>query len=277
MNPIRKALDEVRYVIPLPILQRAFLDRQSSWKASPNVSLDEQITSLVIRPRVLVDCNLIGGIHALIDLTGLPQEKAADYLTVIHIPKSRTEGRSIMSALSVGFQSLSYLSGWGSVASTSALAATGSFDNTALSTTAAGVLAAFDRIPMTSTARCDLVAENTIVIRDAINLPPSPTLRCVLANGENMENLPLRAYRQFAELVKHAVKAYIYNQLLVQIDRGELQGGVELGTFKDIVSEYRDSEQNYQDYLTQSWEQIAFMADDSQYSRFILMMTGANR
>lgn len=277
MNPIKKAVDEVRFAIPTAILERAFLRRYDSWRAAPRTSLDEQIIMKVIRARVMIDCNLIGGTQALVDLSGLPQERPADYLTLIHIPKERTEGKSINSVLHVGFTSLMALAGWTGMSSNNALASYGSFDNTASGVLASGLIAAFDKIPMTSTAKCDLVSENTIVVRDAISLPPSILLRCVLANDDDMTNLSPRAYRHFAELVTYAVKAYIYNTLVVNIDQAELQGGQQLGTFKDLVDGYADSNQNYLDYLQQSWEAVAFMADDVTYSRYIQLVAGGYR
>ncbi len=277
MNPIQKAVDEVKWTIPRAVLEKAFVDRQNSWRMGARKSLDEQIISLVIRPRVLVDCNLIGGTQALISLNGLPQEKPTEYLTVIHIPKERTEGKSINSVLNVGFVALAYLASWAGMNAAGSLATYGSSENTALMTATAGMLTAFDKIPMVSTARVELIAENSILIRDSINLYPDMTLRCVLANEENLNNLQLRAYRNFAELVGHAVKAYIYNTLIINMDQGELQGGQELGVFKETVLEYRDSNQNYLDYLRNTWEAVSLMQDEQSYLRFMKLIIGGNR
>lgn len=277
MNPIQKAVDEVKWAIPKPILQRAFIDRVNGWRAQSRTSLDEQIISLVIRPRVLVDCNLIGGSQVLISLNGLVQERPTEYQTVIHIPKTRTEGKSINSVLHVGFVGLGYLAAWGGMSGAGTLATYGSADNSALMTATAGVLTAFDKIPMTSTARCELIAENTIVIRDSINMSPDLTLRCVLANDEDLNNLQLRSYRDFCELVEHAVKAYIYNVTIVDIDRAELQGGQEIGILKEIISEYRDANQNYKDFLRNTFEVVSFMQDETSMMRYLKLLIGGNR
>jgi len=277
MNPIQKAVDDVKFRIPRPVLQKAFIDRLGTWRNNQRVSLDEMIVSTVIRPRVLVDCNMVGGSQVLVSLNGLLQEKPTEYMTVIHIPKERTEGKSINSVLNVGFVGLAYLASWAGMNSAGSFATYGSSENTALMTAAAGMMTAYDKIPMVSTARCELIAENTICIRDSINLAPDMTLRCVLANEENMNNLQLRAYKNFSKLVEYAVKAYIYNTLLINVDQGELQGGAQLGTFKQVIDSYADAEENYQDYYRNVWEKVAFMQDEITYMRYMKLILGGNR
>jgi hypothetical protein len=77
-------------------------------------------------------------------------------------------------------------------------------------------------------------------------------------------------------LVEFAVKAYIYNELIVDIDMGELQGGQQLGIFKQIVEGYADAEQNYQDKL-KSWMAISVMNDTPAFHRYLKLSVGANR
>lgn len=277
MNPIQKAVDDLKFRIPRQILEKAFVDRLGSWRSIQRASLDELIILNVIRARVLVDCQLYGGSQVLISLNGLPQDKPTEYMTVIHIPKTRTEGKSINSVLNVGFIGLAYLASWAGTTSAGSLATYGSYENSALMTAAAGMVTAFDKIPMVSTSRVELIAENTICIRDSMNLAPDLTLRCVLADDINMNSLQLRAYRPFCNLVEYAVKSYIYNQLIIHMDQGELQGGAQLGAFKTIIDSYADAEQNYQDYLREVWEQVAFMQDETTYMRFMKMIIGGNR
>jgi hypothetical protein len=69
-----------------------------------------------------------------------------------------------------------------------------------------------------------------------------------------------------------AVKAYLYNKLIVPINSGYLSGGQELGMFKSVLEGYSDAEENYQTYLKEIWGQVAFMNDTSRYSYFISSM-----
>ncbi len=277
MNVIQKAIDDIKFRIPRAILEKAFVGNYGNWRPNNRTSIDDLIMNNVLKARVLVDCNLIGGTQALIPLANLNQDKPNEYMTVVHIPKERTAGKSINSVLHVSFISPGAIASWAGANAIGTLGAFSSGENTALMGGALGMMAAMDKIPMVSTSRCELIAENTILIRDSVSLQPNCYLRCVLSNDENLNNIQLRSYSYFCKLVEYAIKSYIYNTLVINMDRGELQGGVELGMFKEIVSQYADAEENYQDFLRNTWEVVAFMTDDSQYSRYIKMVIGGNR
>ena len=104
MNPISKAVSEIKFRIPREILNEIFTERQYTMRFKP-VTVDEQIISKVLRARVLVDCDLVGGTEAMISLDGLQYDMTDRYMAVYRIPKDRTQGRTITSV-----QSLSYLS-----------------------------------------------------------------------------------------------------------------------------------------------------------------------
>lgn len=282
MNPVKKALDEVSFRIPPQLLQRVFINGSFAWRAGPKSSLEEQIMSLVIRPRVMVDCNLVGGVQTIISLEGLEQQRPMDWVTVIHIPKDRTDGRTINSVLDVAFYSSAAVAGY----SNSGVAGQGmlggstgynSVENTAMVSALASVVGAADKIPMVSTARVQLIAENTIMIRDSVMLAPNSFLRCVLAEDENLSGLQLRSYHAFSKLVEYAVKAYIYNQLVILVDTAELRYGQAVAAFKDVYMGYADAEANYQDYLKNVWEKVAFMNDSTTFLRLTKLLIGGQR
>ena len=284
MNPIKKAIEEAKYRIPRQLLERVFIDGSIFGRTNWRSNLDEQILALVVRPRVLVDCNLIGGTQELIPLQGLAFVSPPDYqwATVVHIPKDRTFNKSINSVLNVMFFNTAQIAGFAGASMLASGQGTSMFnpsasDNSALMAATAGVLAAMDKIPYTSTSRVQMCGENTILIRDGMTIPQNSYLRCVLANDENLTNLQLRSYRHFSNLVEHAIKAYIYNELIVQVDVAELRYGQQLGVFKEIVTSYADANTNYLDYLTNTWEKVAFMNDDETHLRFIKAVIGGYR
>jgi hypothetical protein len=277
MNAIQFALNNVKYSIPRPILEKAFLSTGVAWRQTANTNVDEQIVNNVIKARVLVDCNVIGGTQVLIPLEGLTLQKPSAYTTVIHIPKTLTQGRSINSVLNLSFLTPGSLASWGGGATGGSVGAYALKENNALMNAAQGVMAAHDTIPMTSTARVQLIAENTILIKDTMSLPPNTFLRCVVANDEDLNNLQLRSYRKFSKLVEYAVKSYIHNELIVSLDQGELQGGQALGVIKDTIQSYAEAELNYQDYLTDFFEAILLMSDQESYHRLIKMTIGGHR
>jgi hypothetical protein len=276
MNPIHKALSEVKYVIPKAVLEKTFLNRHQAWRQPVETNLDQQITSLVIRPRVLVDCNIVGGTQAMIPISDLPYEQPDGATTVMRIPKSHTQGRTINSVLHVAFLSSAQNGTWNAASSYSS-SLYNSSENSATMGAAEGVMAALDKIPVTSTASVQLIGENVIMVKDVMNLPSNSYLRCILTNDDNLSNIQIRSYPAFSRLVEFAVKSYIYNSLVIEIDMAELQGGYNLGVFKTVIESYSDAEQNYQDFLRDKWQAVAVMNDATTYRRLLKLAIGGHR
>lgn len=276
MNAIQKAISEVKYLIPKAILEKAFINRFSNWRQPTETNVDEQISALVIRPRVLVDCNIVGGTQAMVPIGDIPYERPDGVTTVMRIPKSRTQNRSINSVLHVAFLSQAQNGAWGNAVGLGG----GSFDhgdNSATMGGAAAMMAAVDKIPVTSTAAVQLIGENVIMVRDVISMPMNSYLRCILSNDDNLNNIQIRSYPAFVKLVEYAVKSYIYNTLVIEVDMAELQGGYNLGVFKTVMDSYSDAEQNYQDHLKNKWQAVAFMNDAISYRRLLKLAIGGNR
>lgn len=267
MLALTKSLDEIKFRIPKPILEAVFIQRELRWRQTP-VSIDEQIMAMVIRPRVLVDCNLVGGTEAFIPLESIRAERTNDYTSIYRIPKSLTQGRSINSVLNITYSDPTKVSSFGVAAS---------LHNTAMMQVGAAVMDAHGNIPVTSSAKVQLIGENVVMIRDTVILPSNIFLRCILANDENLSHLQMRSYRAFADLVVFAVKAYIYNSYIIEMDMGELHGGQMLGRFKEVIDGYAEAEELYQTFLTEKWQKIALMNDNESYTRLLRMAIGGTR
>ena len=267
MNAISKAVDEVKFRIPRPILEAVFIKRAQDYRVQP-ISLDAHLINEVIRPRVMVDCDLIGGTEAFIGLGDIEVTRTNNYTSVYRIPKSKTNGRTITSVLNITFSDPTANSNYGS--------STGC-QNTELLTVGQAMLDAYGTMPITSTAKVQLIGENVVMVRDTVQLPANIYLRCILANDQAMSHLQMRSYRAFAQLVEYAVKAYIFNEYVVQMDIGELYGGQTLGRFKDIIDGYADAEELYQTYLRENMEKIFLMNDTEQFTRFMRSIVGGQR
>ena len=285
MNPFEKAIAEVRASIPELILQRAFIDASRYGRNTWRSSVDQQIIATVIRPRVMVDCELIGGIEAFVPLYGLAQVSTAETQggIVITIPKERTQQKSITSILSLRYSNPTAMSGmagagaYGHSPNYRTGLNTGPDDRTPLMGAASAVMASVDNIVLPGTSRVELIAENTIFVADTVRLPTECVLHCKLSNHEDMQNLQARYYIAFAKLVEFAVKAYIYNKLILEIGVGELYFGQQLGKFKEIVESYADANDNYVDYRRNTWARISIMNDRPAYRRSIAARMGGNR
>lgn len=267
MSAISNALSHVKYVIPREVLQTVFINRLYSYNLTP-VSIDDSITTQIIKPRVLVDCNLIGGQEVYISLLGIRQERTNDYTVVIRIPKDRTDGRTINSVLNITMTDPTRLSSY---------ATTQLCQATPLMLMGQSVMDALGPVPITSTAHVQLIAENTIMVRDSIILPANSYLRCMLSMDDELNHLQLRSYPAFNKLVEFAVKSYIFNNYIIQMDQAELQGGHNLGRFKEVVDSYSDAEENYQDHLKNTMQKVLYMNDNTTMPRLLKMLIGTQR
>ena len=264
MSAISKALTDIKYIIPVEVLNLAFNDDTPYYRKQP-ISLDEIILLKVIRPRVLYDCNMVGGQEALVPLDGLLPDYSDSYTQIYTIPKNRTDNRSIMSALSISY--FPYAGAYGSAGVNYSTA--GALSQGILASTAQRAMDSYSATPPVSVAYVDLIGENVIMFRDSYRMTQAYFLRCVLANEDNLNNINIRSYSNFSKLCELAIKSYIYTTMVVKIDQAYLQGGQQLGAVKEIIDEYKDSEQMYQDYLKQTWASVSKMNDIMNYNRFI--------
>ena len=267
MNVLSKAVSDLRFKIPEEILRAVFIPRRSSWQLA-NVSIDEQIMSLVILPRVMVDCNIIGGTDVYIPLDGVVKEFPDDRTMVFKIPKSMTQGRSIISVNSIMFHDPTRV---GSMGMANAMSAA------TLLRAGNAVVDSVGSMPITSTAKIELIAENTVMMHDYMAIPSRSFLSCRLGYDDNMSNIPIRAYNNMSKMVEYAVKSYIYNRMVVAMDMGELFAGNQLGRIKDVIDGYADSEELYETYRKEIMQKVLYMADSEIWTRHIKLMIGGRR
>lgn len=261
---LEKSIAELKFIIPREILDLVFMKKGYTYRDRPT-NLDREIIKKVIGPRVLVDCNLLGGTDYIVPLMDQHREVTEEWMAVYRIPKSFTDNRSVISIMSVMYLNPYMVSsptgintqGWSHVMSASQ-----------------AVLDAMSPIPNFSTSEVSLEGENTIVIRDARVLPQRSYARCILSYDEYMSNINPRSYIAFAKMVELAVKSYIWQNRVVPMDKGELTAGVTLGAIKEIIDEYRDAEQMYQDYRKDVMRKVLRMNDDVQKRRHLIALVG---
>jgi len=263
MNPVTYALNQVRYEIPREVLEKVFIS-QFNYQLRNPISLDSRIREEVIVPRVFTDCNIMGGTETFIRLNGLPREDVDAFTYIYRIPKTLTQGRTITSALSVTF-------GEGAVVGATNLVP---MHGNALLDAASGLLNTSSPIPIISSAKVKLIAENTIMIADNMSLPTNIFLRCWLENDTTFNHINPRSYPQFAKLVLLAVKAYIYVNAMIPMDKGEIFGGNQLGRFKEVVDSYSDANEMYATHLKEVWGKVAILNDFDAHRRHLQMITG---
>lgn len=266
-NAVQRALQIVHYKIPREILFETFMNNEDTYQGT-DISLDERIKNIVIRSRVNVDADLVGGNLVFLYIGDLFTEYVNPYTAIVRIPKSKTGGKTIISVLSV-YNILE-------VGMATPGAANPFIENN-LVLAGNAMMNSMASAPAIISAYLELIGENTVLIRQNTTLTNMNFVRCVLANNEDMSNLQIRSINFYIELVILAVKSYIYNYWAVKINMGYLVGGKELGTFKDVIETYADAEQQYLDYLNNTWGAVAFMNSNETFVEYIRALVGPMR
>ena len=270
LNPIDKAIADIKFAIPKQILKKVFLNNQPFWSPQ-NTSIEEQIKLLVIQAKVLPDCDIVGGTKVYIATTDIPREFTDQFTVIFRVPKQKTQGRTITSVLGMGFLEANSYAQYSGASQMDPCSVNANSEN------ALALFSANDSVPMSSTAECSLVAENTVMVKDTLFIKPNGYLWCELANPTNLSNIQIRSLPYFSKLCVLAAKAFIYNEFIIQLDEGEIKGGHVLGAFRNIVESYSEALADYNEFLTTTWATVAFMNDTRAYTDFIRMQVGGRR
>lgn len=248
VDGLRQALARI-YLIPRPILEAAFEPFQME------ESLDEIIRQKVLLARVRDDMSLRGGrvFRLLLDLnwckyTTSPSPYAlgisGSYSTYAVPPEAR-EQRDISAVLSVRFPYSINTSSTGGFYHDQATGGNtvGGLACAALNAqTGAGLL----------TTPQGLIRPGNVIQLDPPQynfVPWQVTVR--LKYDDNFSGMDVSLVQPFAHLCEHAVKAYIYSQLIFKIESNVVYRGMELGVFREIVSSYADANDKYDEQLLQ--------------------------
>ena len=275
MNAIDKALQEIRATIPLPILQRSFINTIEHYQML-NVSLDSVIRDQVISQRVWADCSLQGAQQILIPFRELKPMQPDAYSFIYRIPKSMTNGRSIMSVLDVVYYVAQGLVAYGgSYSMVNSL--TTSNENSPILQAGKALRDVDGNIAQISTANAQIIGENVIFINDNSGLVVAGGAHVKLAHDDQFSNIKPELYGAFSKLCVLATKAWIFNNMEIIIDRNEVWSGMVVGKFKEIVDRYSSAEEMYQEYKDTTWRKAQVSADYVTSNRIIRGMFGFAR
>lgn len=263
MNPIVKALDEIKFQIPIEILNQVFIS-QEALNCGHVVSLDTRIREDILEPRVFVDIDLKGGTEAFIPLdTPVRAEYHDPYTVIYHIPDEVVQNRRIVQVYSVHFALLGYQNAGMAL----------HYTESPLSASVRQILDSAMRVPPASTSYLNLIAHNVVMARFVYLPYKTAFMRVRLGSDEALSHIRAPAIPAFSELCVLATKAYIYNRMMVAMDQGQLSGGQMLGMFREIISEYREAEITYQERLIR-WSKHSVMNDPEAMRRHIRTVTG---
>ncbi len=261
MNLINKAVRDAQWKIPRAILKMAYLESDTynlmgSFHRT-TISLDEAIRETTILPRVVVDCSIVGGQTSDISLEGLAPVVVDDQHHAYFIPKERTGGRTILSALSVNYFR-AFGVGRMDYGVTSIGLNRGPNEITSSTQKAFG---SRSNIPLTGTSECKVLGHNVVMVRTKTSTPSAYSVRCLLAHDQDLSDVNILSSLQFSKLCSFAIKSYIYLELDTRLERGKIERGHELGRIRAIVDSYADAEENYETYLMEEWPGVQAFSD----------------
>jgi len=264
MNALQNATNFIKRRIPKEILNLAFMTKVGVIGKITNI--ESQIESLVLKPIVLVDINLMKGVTYTIELSKCKQYhiqyNITDQYMVIEVPYALTGNKEIIDALSMTYSPINSFSnanvGFGSNGGLSlASSAMDAVDPNAVS----GVV----------TSNLQLIGPNTILVHESILGGIGGYLRISVENDESFNNLKPKSILAFRELCLLATKAYIYNEFEIEMSEGVIYGGHNLDTIKDKIDSYESAAEDYDEFIKTKMRKVLFINDFS-YSRYVKML-----
>lgn len=280
MNAILYGLKKIRQAIPLEILNVG-INLDVPRELVHTSSTDEKIVSKIIRPIVLVDTNIVGGIEVDIQLSGIPVKYDYYNNMIWHVPMERTMNREIINPIGIG----SVLLGAPPVGmgmptgayGSNSMGSAGCFTATYASTQGDRIINSHSSSYSDFNPNVELIGPNTVLLHGANFLGQQALgLKAIIEHDNNLNDLQPRAYEQFSNLCVLAAKMHLYNTLVIAMGRGYLDGGQDLGPFQSIVESYDGAFAEYHEYLTETWGRVMLQNDTRRKERFLGMITNSN-
>lgn len=255
--------DTVRYVmntdIPSKILEDAFMTNKHD--PSRNRSIGDCLIERIILNKVMPDLNGIGGTLIDIPLYECPFEYDDTveyrYHRIYRIDPKYTQNRPIHAVLRAYNNGVISAVG-GTVAQGIGVTAYQSSD---LDTMVRKQVNTLGRPIKFSDSDIELVGDYVLRVTNTIMLTYNLTLECRIKYSEQFHELNKPYHIEFFKLVNLATKAYIYRELRLQIDMYKLDGGRELGVYKEYIDNYADANDQYQEQLDTRWGKLLVLGD----------------
>lgn len=265
MNILQQAVGKViNFIIPHYIIREAFKDKLPNYRAAP-VSIDELVMTRVIRPRVMVDLDVKGGQIMVVDTDGVMPAYVDMRTSIFELPAEKFMYRTMLSVLSASF--IPYAVSFNNNNTPAYFMPSG--NNSDLLSAAQRVGNSMSNIQPLSTSDVEIIGYNTILIRQNIRSTGIYSVRVLVGNEENLNNLPIKMLPQITKLCELAIKAYIYREMIINMDQGFNAGGQIIGTVKNIVETYADANEMYETYLKEEIGGAAHLADPTRKRRFL--------
>lgn len=276
MDAIGYALKEIRAKIPLQILSQGLKLKEDI--DEEGFSLDGKIVHRIIKEEVMMRTKMLDGIEMLIPLNTVKPRFDRYRNAVFTIPKEMTLGRDIIAVRGVSTVPLDGNNGY--VGDMSFLANYGLGTNinscergTEVGRAAAKVYNSHRSAPIDYNHRTSLIGPNMIKVQALQNFyTVNLAVNVLVEQDGEMNHLQPASYIHFAKLCVMKAKAILYNNLIIEIDMGKLDGGQELGAFARILESYETADEEFDMFLNDQWKRVAFLNNQQRTNRLIKSM-----
>jgi hypothetical protein len=258
MNPIKYALEEIHFRIPMDVLNVVFMGIDKDIYSDAD-SLDYRITKSVLRGIVLRKLNVLSMCEVMIPLEH-SWVREENRRVIITIPKYVTGNKSIIAPLELSSGS-GYLNN------------SNYYSSNPLSQLANQMFISTAPSNLTTISNMTLIGDNTILVNDYRLQPGLITIggyiRCILEFDENFTQILTRMLEVFGKFCVEACKAYIYNRAYIQMGRSYIESGYDLGPIREIIEGYSQSESNMDDMMNNLMPVSLFANDPERMSLLI--------
>lgn len=264
MNAVEYSIQYIKRHIPRDVLMIGMLKNDDT--CNRYTSIDDKILVNVINNIVKTDLNLLGGVTVNIDLRQCRIEQVPRIFEfLIKVPKSLTLNRSIIAVHHL--MSRLY--------SREDMSHVGNYHKLTSIGIGAKMLSATDHRAIISTSRLELIGENIILCKEPGTFLYNTFMECQVENHENLENIQRHTYNYIANLALEATKMYIWTNQVVALNMGQIYGGHELNIIKEIIDEYKDAREKYEELLL-DWSKYSMINSKQKLHGFIKTILGQN-
>jgi hypothetical protein len=236
-------VSKIKESIPIEILTKAYCDTNAYYANRVTIDLDHILLTEIINNKVLRDCNLVRGVETIIDLTKANREILLDNGLLIRLDPATTNGKNIISVLSVSYiRQQEFM----------------------LAPTIASSFSGTD--PLVE-PRAYPVAPFTIFVHSISYYPT--TARVVLELSKSFTDVDTSALNLLGKMCVNATKADIYNLLRIKIANSVIVNGEDLPNIANIVSEYADASTIYEELRDKDWYSVSLMSDRPAFNRLL--------
>ena len=269
-NPMQVILVRVSQGIPPQVLEIALNHFNKTYKK--NYTLNMFIQEHIISRVVLPEANLSGGMIKTIPLKNEWLERTpGDHggyagddgpYSLFRIPPEARDGKPIANIMSVQYPYNTYLGG-----------------GVNSSDIGLGGFCLVDQLDEVLNSYTLARPRNHPVARllsgDLVRLTPTQysvqnwLMTCRIDFDNSFMNLHDHAIPILANLVLYATKQWIFNNLMIDIDRAAMETGADIGVIKSTIEGYSDAAQQYAEEMVR-WRGVSFMTPE--YRRQMLYM-----